>query len=256
MKKEDLTDIKLNDDEIKCKRDNIRNDIIKKSMNIYDGKIKCISVLDLQMLFKLYDRNFFDDYFSESFNGNIKFSLSSRMTRAAGKTIYSKNIHEKNPQENYEIRMGVNFFFKYYEVNRDKFVSGINTKDSLEAFQIVFEHELIHLIELHIFKNSSCSRARFKIMAKNIFGHSDTYHQLPTNKEIACEKYNIKVGDTVSFITDGINYNGIVYKINKRAVVMVFDNKGDYRDSQGNTFSKWHVPMQKLNVEKKGTTSK
>lgn len=256
MKKEYLTNIKLKDNEIKSKRDNIRNDIIKKSMNIYDGRIKCISALDLQILFKLYDKYFFNNYFSESFNGNIKFSLSSRMTRAAGKTIYSKSMHEENLQENYEIRMGINFFFKYYEVNRDKFVSGINTKDSLDAFQIVFEHEIIHLVEFHIFKNSSCSRERFKIIAKNIFGHSDTYHQLPTNKEIAYEKYNIKIGDKVSFTADGINYNGIVHKINKRAVVMVFDSKGEYRDSQGNRYTKWHVPMQKLNVEKKGTTSK
>ena len=205
-------------------------------------------MMDLKILFYLYDEEFFNNYFSESFKGTLIFSLSTRMTSAAGKTIYSRKIkllHEE--EETYEIRMGIKFFYQYYKVERDKIVSGINTKDSLEAFQIVFEHELCHLIELHLYKESSCKKIRFKTMVNCIFAHTDVVHQLPSQKEIISKDYGLNIGQKVSFISDSIKYNGIIYKINKRATVMVKDSKGTYRDKNGNTYSKWYVHFGQLN---------
>ena len=142
--------------------------------------------------------------------------------------------------------MGIKFFFQYDKVERDKIVSGINTVDSLEAFQIVFEHELCHLMEFHLYSESSCKKRRFKTMVNNIFAHTEVYHQLPSQKEIISVDYGFKIGQKVYFVNEGKKYSGFIYKINKRATVMVKDKKGTYRDGQGNTYSKWYVNFGQL----------
>lgn len=245
---EGIKDLKYNTSEITKKRDTIRNLFMIESKNVKTGNIQCMSNDDLKTLFKLYDKEFFNNYFSEKFKGKLTFSLSTRMTSAAGKTIYNKKIKLLNEvEEAYEIRMGIKFFFQYYKVERDKIVSGIKTKDSLEAFQIVFEHELCHLIELHLYKESSCKKQRFKTMVNNIFAHTDVVHQLPSQKEIISQEYGLKIGQKVSFVSQGTKYNGFIYKINKRATVMVEDNKGTYRDEKANKYSKWYVQFANLN---------
>jgi hypothetical protein len=242
-----INDLKYNSEEAISKRNNIRNKFIAKSKNVKTGNIERMSNLDLKILFCLYDEEFFGLYFTRSFKGNLTFSLSTRMTSAAGKTIYSKKIKLlQEVEENYEIRMGIKFFFEYYKVKRAKIVSGINTVDPLDAFQIVFEHELCHLMELHLYKESSCKKLRFKTMVYNMFGHTDVYHQLPTQKEIISEKYGFIIGQEVSFAHEGKKYSGFINKINKRATVMVKDKKGTYRDTANNAYSKWYVQFGQL----------
>ena len=220
---------------IKEKRERIRKILIEQSSNINGGRIEKISTEDLKALFYLYDAIFFSSYFKNTYKGTIKFSLSTKMTRAAGKTISPKNLDTMKEKDiTYEIRMGIDFFFKYYETEKEKLVAGINTKDALEAFQIVFEHELCHLIELHNYHTTSCRQDRFKKIAKDVFGHTDTRHYLPTNMEIANDRYGVKVGQEVSFMLEGKYIQGIISAINKRATVMVRDNNGNYNDTKEN----------------------
>lgn len=240
-------DLKYSREEIIEKRNAIRKKFIVKSKNVNSGNIQCMSNEDLKILFYLYDEEFFCYYFSRNFKGSVTFSLSTRMTCAAGKTIYSRKIKLlQQAEENYEIRMGIKFFFQYYKVERDKLVSGINTVDSLEAFQIVFEHELCHLIELHLYKESSCKKLRFKTMVNSMFAHTEVHHQLPSQKEIISKDYGLIIGQKVSFVNEGKKYSGFIYKINKRATVMVKDKKGTYKDAGGNTYSKWYVDFGQL----------
>lgn len=244
MKKEDLISIKYEEQTICEKRDIIRRELYAKSLNIQNGRIYGISKVDLRILFLLYDKYFFQEYFQENLKEKLEFSVSNRMTRAAGKTIFTRN--RISLEEKYEIRMALTFFQKYYEVNRNKKVSGIKTEDSLEAFMIVFEHELVHLLEIHVFKASSCAKQQFKILANRIFGHTSSYHELPTNKEIAYKKYGFKIGDRVKFDYNGEVSVGIIHKINKRVSVMVADKAGKYVDTKGNKYSKWYVPLEKI----------
>ena len=107
-----IKNLKYDKDEIVRKRNVIRNEFIIKSENVSSGKLKCMSNEDLQILFSLYDENFFCSYFNRNFKGSLKFSLSTRMTSAAGKTIYSRKIKQlQEDEENYEIRMGIKFYF-------------------------------------------------------------------------------------------------------------------------------------------------
>ncbi|MGH4121760.1 MAG: hypothetical protein ACREV6_02285 [Clostridium sp.] len=247
MTGQNIKDLKYSAEEIIKKRKAIRNKFLAKSENVNTGYIKSMSNQDMRILFHLYDEEIFCNYFSENFKESITFSLSTRMTTAAGKTIYIRKIKLlQETEKTYEIRMGIKFFFQYYKVERDKIVSGINTVDSLEAFQIVFEHELCHLMEFHLYGESSCKKRRFKIMVNNIFAHTDVHHQLPSQQEIISADYGFKIGQKVDFARDNKKYSGFIYKINKRATVMVVDKKGTYKDGQGNTYSKWYVNFGQL----------
>ena len=144
--------------------------------------------------------------------------------------------------------MGVGFFFDYDEVAGEKQVNGLPSRNALEAFQLVFEHELCHVIEFINFHSSSCSRARFKNIAYRLFGHLESYHQLPTRQRIISEKSGLKIGDSVSFMYGNQRLQGVLYKLNKRATVMVKAKNGNYADREGVRYRKFLVPVEFLSV--------
>ncbi|MEN6327193.1 MAG: hypothetical protein ABFD18_13450 [Syntrophomonas sp.] len=240
----DLTKTTYPAKEIRVKRKSIAAELCRRSENINGGNIKLISTADLELLFGLYDRIFFEDWFENNFKGRFKFSLSRRMTRSAGKTISPKNIAKVKAEDLVlEIRISVELLFKYDMLGGHKSVAGISTKNNLEALQVVFEHELCHIIELLCFKESNCSKDRFKSIATNLFGHSESHHKLPTTKLVAQQKYGFRIGDAVSFICDGKKFKGVISNINKRATIMVVDLNGTYADQQGKRYSKYYVPL-------------
>ena len=244
MERDLLVKINLSSVEINERREKVRERIIGFSNNIENGIITKISEEDLKIVFNHYDAYFLNDYFGENFIGKIKFSFSKRMTRSAGLTIVPKNIaYLKQSEETYEIKMGINFFLGYYDTSREKKVNGIVTKDALHALQLVFEHELCHVIEFYVFKNSSCKKQRFRNISKNIFGHEGVYHGLPSNSEIAKTQYGFKIGDKVSFTLGNKNIQGFISSVNKRATIMVLDKKGRYVDTKGNKYSKYYVAL-------------
>lgn len=228
-------------------RKKIADRLMKESFNIKDTNIKKISSYDLELLYNYYDELFFGNSFKDKFKGNIKFSLSRRMTRSAGVTKYAKNIATlKDEDINIEICIGIDFFFKYDQLDRTKTVCGIETKHSLEALQMVFEHELCHAIEIINYGNSNCKTKRFKDFAFKVFGHTESHHQIPTNVEIAKYKLGIGIGDKVSFVFENNKLNGFISNINKRATVMVKSNKGNFIDKKGNRYIKYYVPLEAL----------
>lgn len=236
---------------IEKKRANISKELIKASTNIKNDIIQEISPSDLKILFELYDSIFLNNWFKDKFKGSFKFSLSKRMTKSAGYTLCPKNISILRPEDIIiEFRIGVDFFFQYELLEGVKVVCGIETNNSLEALQLVLEHEICHAIEYICFYKSSCKGERFKTIAKNLFGHTSSYHQLPTNKNLAKEIMGLNIGDKVWFISKGKKINGFIYRINKRATVMVQDQSGQYADKQGNRYVKYYVPLNRLETSK------
>jgi hypothetical protein len=132
------------------------------------------------------------------------------MTKSAGLTLCPKNIDKAKPEELViEIRIGVDYFFQYGLVEGCKTVCGVKTSDSLEALQLVFEHELCHVMEFIHFKESNCRGERFKAIASNLFGHTESYNKLPTHRQIANQKLGLNIGDTVSINFEGKRLKGI-----------------------------------------------
>lgn len=232
---------------IETKRKYILNRFKSSSSNIKTDIIETISSHDLHLLFKLYDEVFFDSWFQSHYMGQLKFSFSRRMTRSAGMTLCPKNIKSTKPEDlTMEIRIGIDFFFNYKLAQGSKLVCGIETNTPMEALQLVFEHELCHVIEFINYHSSKCSGEGFKTMAKNLFGHQGSHHALPSPRDIAIQKYGFKVGDKVTFIMNGKKLHGVIHNITKRATVMVKDKKGIMIDDKGNRYTKYYVPLSML----------
>ncbi len=201
---------------------------------------------DLRRLCEFYNEEFLNGWFG-GFQGQLRFSLSSRLTKSAGKTICPKNIMKMRPQDVVmEIRIGSDFFEKFNEVDGAKLVCGLSARNSLEALQLVMEHELCHVIEFRCFGRSSCKRIRFKTLARQLFDHRESYHQLPTGRQIAQQKFGLRIGDTVWFRFEERRLQGMLYRINKRATVMVRDRQGSYTDRKGGRYTKYYVPIELL----------
>jgi hypothetical protein len=243
----DILDLRLHKEDIYAKREEVNRLLKAKSDNLKSGTINTISTSDLKLLFQLYDRIFLGSWFADCYKGKLKFTLSRQMTKSAGLTRCPKNIDSIKPEELIiEIKIGVDFFFQYGLIEGNKTVGGVETNNSLEALQLVFEHELCHVIEFIHFKRSSCSKKRFKDLANNLFGHTESCHKLPTHRQIANQKLGLNIGDTVSFTFEGKKLTGLLYNINKRAIVMVRNKNGSLTDSKGNRYFKYLVPLTLL----------
>lgn len=242
-----ITGLRFDNIEISAKRAQIGHRLMALSPNIKSPELTKIAVNDLRLLFELYDEVFFNHQLTAGFSGQLKFSLSSRLTKSAGKTIFPRCCHQIPPEQlTAEIRMGTSFFFQYNAITGPKIVSGITTQNALEAFQLVFEHEICHFIEFLCYQNSNCRGKRFKNLAHNLFGHTESFHKLPTQNQIALQKYGFRIGAPVTFTYEGRSLQGILYRINKRATVMVKDRKGIYADKKGVRYSKYYVPLELL----------
>lgn len=177
MDKNFLEGIKYSEEDITMYRDILKDKFKVKSLNINNNYFNNIVPLDLKILFRLYDEVFFKNFCA---NNNISpnFSVSKKLSKVAGKTIYMKIKDGDVLKEEYEIRIGLRFFLDFKENNADSKVCGVKVNDSLEALLYVFEHELCHLLEFYTYKSSNCKRKRFQEISRNIFNHKGIYHEL------------------------------------------------------------------------------
>ena len=243
----DIALMKLSREEVIGRRDEIKKQFIKKSMNYLEYGLVDISAVDIKILFNVYDDIFLQGLFKK-YKMNIKFSISSRMTSAAGKTL-AKTKNGKLVND-FEIRLSKVFFNNLLKTEEDREVCGLKCEDRLMAVMLVMEHEMVHLMEFVIYGDSNCSNPRFKILAKNIFGHTQSNHKLPNNREVLKREKNMVLGDMVCFDFKNRKTEGILYKVNKRAVVMVKSENGQYSDKKGTKYEKYYVPLEKLNLTK------
>lgn len=219
----------------------INNEARSGIVNFHQGNFIRIGTQDFRKLFELYDEYFFDGYFGKNYNGKIVFDLSKRMTNAGGK------VTQRKDSDVFKITLSTHLIFNTF--NRDKRdirVNGLVCSDRLEAVMRILEHEIVHLIELITFKQSSCKQTRFREMAHRLFLHTETTHQLVTQTEAAQRDFQLHIGDTVEFEFEGAICRGVITGIRKRATVMVEDKKGDYRDVKGKKYKKYYVPLQVL----------
>jgi hypothetical protein len=111
--------------------------------------------------------------------------------------------------------------------------------------QRVTEHELVHLVEMLIWNDGTCSEARFQSIASRYFAHADYRHALLTQRERALMRFNIRVGDRVKFSHDGKVLTGRVNRITRRATILVPDARGELF-CDGHRYVRYYVPLEKL----------
>ena len=221
--------------------------VLSTSPYLTTGNFTSFHPDDLGRLFREYDQRFLDGHCREELGDHVlRFRISKRMTKAAGSaTRYKPRRGPGHPY--YEIAVSSTLLFQCFgdEDHRPITVSGIKCGDRLEALQRVFEHEVVHLVEMLLWDNSICRGSRFQNIASGFFAHTEHTHELITPKERAFVKYKLHSGCRVRFRFDDAEHIGILNRITKRATVLVEDPTGvPYSD--GKRYKKFYVPVRML----------
>lgn len=235
--------------EIHARTREIYETLLVTSPRFDSGNFQSIHSDDIETLFELYDAEFFDgqlEVAAQRSGAPLYFRVSKRMTRVGGTTTKYRHYKTPGPNSSYEIAISSTLLFAtFYDVERPISVTGIECRDRLECLQRIFEHELIHLTEMVIWDDSSCSKQRFQSLAFQLFGHTEATHQLITPDERAVMKYGVRPGDRVRFQLEGSRYEGFVNRITKRATVLVEDANGPLY-SDGKRYAKFYIPLGML----------
>ena len=233
-------------EEIAARTAQIERTLLSDSTTIRHCNFKRIATDDLELLFDEYNRRFFDERFTPALGDvPLEFRLSSRMTRAGGKTTRHRRTQDQAVLR-FEIAVSTTLLFQTFDDDpRPITVAGIVCHNRLEALQRIFEHELLHLAELLVWTRTNCATDRFYSLAHRFFGHTAHTHELMTPREHAQAKYGIAPGVRVRFRVDGRQLEGIVNRVTKRATVLVADQRGRLY-SDGNYYAKYYVPISQL----------
>lgn len=219
--------------------------LLKKSLYIREPNFTGIHPADLSFLFSAYDARFLDGICGRLLGPDgVTFRLSSRMTRAGGKTT---RVRGPDGTIRYEIAVATSILFDGFVADDPEVtVCGLPCRDRLEALQRLFEHELVHLAEWLCWDESNCRRSRFRGIASRLFLHQAHTHQLITRTERAAS-LGITVGTRVRFYYQGQRLEGRVNRVTKRATVLVEDPEGE-RWSDGRRYVRYYVPIAALRL--------
>jgi hypothetical protein len=248
-----LLGIRFAEPDVVCRTRAIYETVLHQSSRITTGNFTCIASADLALLFDLYDERFFAGAARQllrSSGAPLLFNLSSRLTRSAGLTKrFAPRVRRGAPlppASRFEITLSTSLLFQTFkDVERTIHVNGIVCNDRLEAAQRVFEHEVLHLVEMLIWGKSSCDANNFKTLAWNWFAHTETKHDLVTQHERARTKFDVRVGERVAFTFEGVRHIGVINRITRRATVLVECATGtSYSD--GKHYLKFYIPLTML----------
>jgi hypothetical protein len=241
-------------DQVRQKTAAIHAALLRESPHVTSGNFTAITGTDLRRLFNLYDREFFDGgltrRLAERHDARLSFRLSQRMTSVGGTTAsFPRRAPDGRTQLgvfDYEITISTTLLFQtFHDLERTVRVNGLVCRDRLEATQRIFEHELVHLLEMLVWGTSSCSAPPFKAIVGRLFAHPEVRHDLVTQRERAKAGYGIRVGDRVEFEFEGQLLEGVVNRITRRATILV-PNPGGARYTDGGRYLKFYIPLGML----------
>ena len=233
--------------QIRSWRDEIHKQVLVSSRSMNGSNFTRVSQTDLQRMVRLYDDRFFGGQIvATAASEGLRFSLSSRMTRTAGKLVTQYPQGDYNGIRQFEMVLSSTLLFQTFEdVSRPVAVAGCPCRDRVDAMQRVVEHEFVHLVEMLIWNDGNCSEARFQSIASRYFGHTDYQHDLITQRERAARRFDIRVGDHVVFFHDGHRLSGRVNRITRRATILVPNPAGE-PFSDGERYVRYYVPLEQL----------
>ena len=241
--------------EIRRRRSLVAHRVMVESSALRDVDFDTINTRDLFELFSTYDELFFEGLLSpifESRDYRLKFRLSSRMTSTGGMTTFHKTRSGKSTGmqagdgRHFEIAVSSTLLFNTSFDKKLVKVGGVFVEHRLDALQRIFEHELVHLLEMLLWEDSSCARSRFKSIVKRFFGHLESNHQLLTPTDTAKSEFGIATGDTVQFHYRGRCIQGIVNGIHRRATVLVPDRDSGQVYDDDRRYRRFYVPLDRL----------
>jgi hypothetical protein len=233
--------------EIMAKRTLVADFVVEKSGRFHDGRFSSLRTDDLEFMFTAIDEFFLDGWCQHAINSGghlLDFRLGKRMTRCGGKTTTRIQPQSRNRKQ-IEIAISPRLLHESFETQNEAYVTGVACKSPLDAFARIMEHEMLHLMEMVLWNDSSCSKKRFKGIANGMFGHRESTHRLLTPSQIAQKRHQITIGSEVIFKFREQTFTGIVNRIDRRATVLVPNPKG-LRYTDGKRYNKFYVPVTAL----------
>ena len=249
----------LSKGEILARQRRIHDEVLQLSRCMDTANFSRIDSDDLRRMSMLYDREFFHSQLLAMIGRDrLRFGFSSRMTRVAGKLVTHHPPRRRDflpwkkpvatDGRKFEMILSSTLLFQAFDdVDRPIVVTGIRCRDRIEAMQRVCEHELVHLLEMFFWNDSSCTGCRFQDIAQRYFGHTEHRHDLITQSERAAINFDVRVGSVVRFQHDGALLTGWVNRITRRATVLVADARGE-RFDDGLRYVRFYVPLEKLEL--------
>ena len=238
---------RLSNAEVQARRAAIETAACTLSVNLGKQPIEGLSSNDLRIVFSQIDNEFLTGAVGDLIQSKrdfIHFRISRRMTSSGGSTT-TRILNRENSQTHYDIAIAGTMIYLTFASSKQATVCGVVCETMLSALLRVMEHEMLHLIEMMLWSESSCAQARFKSMANRIFGHTASSHRLLTAHQAAHEKHGLRVGDQVMFELVGIRHSGTINRIQRRATVLVESDQGEpYSD--GGRYTKYYVPLNLL----------
>jgi hypothetical protein len=234
----------------------IRTAMFQESRAIRQPNFETIGTGDLARLFRLYDDRFLDGWLANAITSTggstLTFRLSSAMTRSGGKTIRkSPRLKSAAIATKYEIAIATRMLLmNFRDGQRPVTVCGLVCEDRLAALQRIMEHEMLHLAEFLAWGKSSCNQSRFKQLARNIFGHAASKHDLITAVERASTLHAVSIGNKVEFDFHGKTLAGIINRVHRRATVLV-ESKDGAKYRNGKRYLKYYIPLGMLRTAAK-----
>lgn len=249
---------RLTEDEgrVEALRLGVRQGMLAQSETITEPQFTALSTADLVLLFRLYDQRFLENTVGAALaaptGGPLSLRVSRRLTKTAGLTTHTRRRQGKYRQS-FEICISSTLLFQTFGAGagRGVEVCGCRAEDRLDALQRVFEHELVHLIELLATGTTQCSKPEFMDIARGLFDHQTNRHALVTPVETAQVRHGIAPGSLVRFEQGGAPQIGRVVRITRRATVLVPHEGGDYV-LDGVRHQKFYVPLEALTVIPEG----
>ncbi len=232
-------------------RQQVRAHMLRESPFARQPNFIRLSAADLLLLYRLYDRLFFADAIQplvmDKSRRPLALKISQAMTSSGGRTLRVRHRAASGvTHTRYEIAISARLLFNSFKADdRPIHVSGQLCTDRLDALMRIMEHELVHLIEMLTFGDSSCKKTRFLTIADRLFGHTHASHRLITPRERAASEHKLHPGAEVEFTFQGRKLRGRLNRINTRATVLVPDPRG-LRYTDGNHYARYYVPLSRL----------
>jgi hypothetical protein len=236
----------LAEEERKRRFQQVLGDLSSSSINLREANFRRLGEPELAILYRAIDRHFLDSSIAEAINTgkhSLSFRISKRMTSTGGCT--TSRFQPRTGQGTFQIAIAAQLLAQTWATREQATVCGVTCHDMREGLCRIMEHELLHLSEMLVWKDSSCAQNRFKSIAQRVFGHRASKHHLLTNREAAAVQHNLRPGDQVCFSFDGRQLAGTINRIHKRATVLVPHPQGQAY-SDGSRYLKYYVPLRAL----------
>jgi hypothetical protein len=187
-----------------------------------------LSAADLDRLFALYDEQFFANSFRRSFvaaGHELEMMPTAMLSRTAGRCAYDPS--RLKHRCTYTIEIATRILRDAFGPDRPTrpvyAVGGLLCRSRLECMQLTLEHEMVHLL-MFVWKECS-DGARlgghgrtFKLLARNIFGHTETKHGLMTpldEGEPGSARERIQRAKARLFVGAGVELQGQQYTVSR-----------------------------------------